>query len=680
MSAPSSDLVADVSVAFEGVGLLADGRILIDQATGIVRSGRLTAVVSACGSRGDLLLLQVLAGLKHPNSGTVVANCVPVSSTTYAQNAAFITTSMQEPPTSELVSVLENMHFSLRMRATLSADEASARIARVLGQLQLHDVADVAVAQLSPADRVKLCIATELALQPDFVFLDFSHHALATPAICDILQVLADIAVSERIVVAVAMVQPRWLFLEFCEDVLIVEHSRLYYCGTREALLPLLYEADAQRPNSFNGHENVPLLGAPPRPTSSSSSPTPAAAASSRNAESHLNSLYILCASTRQADLLEPPGFTAARSRATTDVATHLRNTAQGRIPMYEPRSGVSGNEPFVIVKLLVMALYAVSAERMRLPVLVFRLLVAIAAFMLLARMYAFILDNNNPVDESEKIQNATGVLFFAVSVAFLHNVLHIEPFRAQLAKFEQHRAQGYYGAVFFIGWTVLSNLVVRAVLAVLFTLCVSLVDPVLGFNDLQHLVVVLSVLSFCALSLAWAVLAVFPAAKQLPVAMFVATYSVSALFGGLFINLLSLPSQLASISRASLIRLGYEAVIIGQFSGKPLGCNATTTPRTTALPAPSPLTTRFTSQPPTSTGPAVTEPRPPLMMNGGLLMRDGDLGAVYASSCTTGDAYILSAGFAPDHKWENLVDVTYIFLAFFAIFCFGMWLRRSSR
>lgn len=650
----------DLSIAFEGTSVLAGDKILLDRATGMVRASRLTAVVSACGSRGDHLMLRLLAGIEDPSSGTVIANCVPISSETYKSSAAFVNTSILHPPAGASLSVVDNLRFSLRMRSsTLSSDEVNERIHKVCDELQLQDVTDHACNQLAPHDRAKLAIATELVLNPDFVFIDLNTiYTIDTPQLCDLLYLLARIARIEKIVVAVALVQPRWLLLEYFHDVLLMEHSRLYYCGTRENLLPLLYEAENYNPNnSFSNHDEAlnsgSLLNNVPEGIGAASS-SPAR----RHPESCLNSLYILCASTRPSDILEPPGFAQARMEMASVVANHLRRTADGQILMYEPRPGTGKQSPNFIAKLLYMIFYGLLRMKQRLITVVIGFMIAFAAFLLIGKVYGEVMDDSsnpsNQLHASETIQNATGLLFFAVSIAFLYNILLIEPFRQQLFSFQQHRAQGYYNAVIFIIYLVVSNAISRALFCLFIILGLYLIDPLLSLTRLQHLIVVLGVISFSTLAIAWAVLSVFPRSKQLTTVVFVAWYAVSALFGGLFINLPSLPSTLQTISFASLIRLGYEAAIVGQFADNDLGCNVTEITTTTS-------TTTVTTKPPM-----------------GSYLRNFGADVVPTAPCLTGDAFIVSVGFDASRKWDNLLPVTYIFCVFLVIFCFGLWWNKK--
>lgn len=680
----------ELSVVFEGTSVLAGDRILLDRATGMLRAGRLTAIVSACGSRGDFLMLQLLAGLEDPTSGTVIANCVPVSSETYRTSAAFVNTAILQPAAGASLSVLDNLRFSLRMRSeNLSSDEVDARISKVFEQLQLQDVADHASCQLAAHNRAKLAIATELVLHPDFVFIDLNTiYTIDTPQLCDLLYLLGKVARDERIVVAVALVQPRWLLLEYFHDVLLMEHSRLYYCGTRENLLPLLYEAEALQPagGSFSGHDTLAAVSGGTSYGNGGSGLMMHLTETNqqrpvRHPESCLNSLYILCASTKPSDILEPPGFAAARAKMANLVANHLRDTANGAVVMYEAKAGAGKHSPNSVAKLYYMTFYGLLRVKQRLITVVINFCLAFAAFLLIGKVYGEVM-NGSDSSPSQTIQNASGLLFFAVSLAFLYNILHIEPFRQQLYSFQQHRSQGYYGGFLFLLWLVLSNGIARALFCLFFIVGLYIVDPLLSLTRLQHLIVVLGVVSFSTLAMAWAVLSLFPRSKQLTTVVFVAWYAVSALFGGLFINLTSLPETLQTVSFFSLIRLGFESVIVGQFADNNLGCNVT---------APAQLSP---SRPAASSSSTTGAPKHTVSQN--LLFTtaaqrldvenrvEDDVFVVrdnfnsFVRPCQTGDAFIKSVGFDLSRKWDNLLPVTYIFLVFLVVFCFGLWKNRK--
>jgi ABC-type multidrug transport system ATPase subunit len=694
------------SVIFEGTSLVAGERILIDNATGHVSGGRLAAIVSACGSRGDLLMLELLAGMEKPTSGTMVANCVPIGSSTYQQSSAFVSTgsAMHAPAAGEQLSVFDNLTYSLRMRSKSRGgpQEARSRIEHVLRQLAMQDVTDRPVAELRVGDRVKLSIAMELVLQPDFVYIDFALNVVDTPQICELLFLLGEIARTERIVIAVALVQPRWLLLEYFDDVLLMEHSRLYYCGTRADLLPLLYEAETYKPNSFSGSDSL-RMGA--QLLSDGGGGGSAAGARTalqqqqelRHPESCLNALYIICASTRPSDLLEPPGFAAARAKIANEVADRLRDTANGRVPIFEPRAGSdAGVHPSFFVKLFYMMLYGVYRARQQVLVNTVFFVIAFTLFLLLGKIYGSVMNESDELDvASQTIQNGAGLLFFFVSLAFLYNLLFIEPFREQLFVFQRHRSQGYYDTAHFLIYLVMSNGIVRTIFALLIILGLYIVDPLLGFAGLQHLVVVLGFMSFATLGIAWACIAIFPNAKQFTVYVFVATYAVSALFGGLFINLLSLPDGLRQISRVSMVRLAFESLLVGQFTNRSLGCNETYVPPGSNTTSTTQLPMTSTTGEPTLFPPALrmmpTTAASPEEVDSRLfehahrvahIQARGDdvsnyLGA--APLCVTGDGYIASVGFELSNKWENLIPITYIFLAFFGTACIGVFWHRKK-
>jgi ABC-type multidrug transport system ATPase subunit len=170
--AEAGDGASAVRVEASGVSLRAGGQLTLRNVSVSIAPGELVAVAGSSGA-GKTMLLETLAGLRHPDEGTVRYDGVPGQ----ASLAAF-RSSLGYVPQDDIIHrelpLGRTLEYAARLRLPAGAGPARAAGAarRVLGLLGLADRADVAVGSLSGGERKRASIGVELLTAPRLFFLD----------------------------------------------------------------------------------------------------------------------------------------------------------------------------------------------------------------------------------------------------------------------------------------------------------------------------------------------------------------------------------------------------------------------------------------------------------------------------------------------------------------------------
>ncbi len=163
-----------MSIEIRGIGKRFGDFVALDDVSLEVETGSLTALLGPSGS-GKSTLLRIVAGLEHPDTGTVRLDGEDVTRRPpQARGVGFV---FQHYAAFKHMTVRKNVAFGLEIRRRPKA-EVAARVGELLDLVQLRGLADRYPAQLSGGQRQRMALARALAVEPTVLLLDEPFGAL----------------------------------------------------------------------------------------------------------------------------------------------------------------------------------------------------------------------------------------------------------------------------------------------------------------------------------------------------------------------------------------------------------------------------------------------------------------------------------------------------------------------
>ena len=138
-----------------------------------VESGDFVCLVGPSGC-GKSTFLRIVAGLESPDSGTILFDGRPISTTGPERIMVF-----QEGALFPWLKVQDNVEFGLKM-AKIPRDKRAAISTRYLEMMHLTKFSDYYTYQLSTGMKQRVAIARALAMDPDVLLMDEPFAALDT--------------------------------------------------------------------------------------------------------------------------------------------------------------------------------------------------------------------------------------------------------------------------------------------------------------------------------------------------------------------------------------------------------------------------------------------------------------------------------------------------------------------
>ncbi|KRE88532.1 sulfate ABC transporter [Frateuria sp. Soil773] len=200
-----------------------------------IAPGEFLALLGPSGS-GKTTLLRILAGLDHPDSGSVSRDGEDFLAMGARERGVGLV--FQHYALFRHLNVAENVAFGLRVRPRRqrpSPAEIDARVQRLLERVQLQGLGRRYPAQLSGGQRQRVALARALAVEPGLLLLDEPFGALDAQVRVGLRRWLRELH-EELGLTTVFVTHDQEEALELADRVAVMNQGRIEQIGTPEAI------------------------------------------------------------------------------------------------------------------------------------------------------------------------------------------------------------------------------------------------------------------------------------------------------------------------------------------------------------------------------------------------------------------------------------------------------------
>lgn len=210
--------------------------------------GNLVGIMGASGS-GKSTLIELLAGIKKPQTGKVTVNGVDVHAGGMAGIIGFVP---QQDFLIEELTVYENLYYAARLCfANLTEEAIKQKVNKTLQDLGLYEVRHLTVGDeldriLSGGQRKRLNIALELLREPAVLFVDEPTSGLSSRDSENVMDLLKELALKGKLVITV-LHQPSSDIFKMLDSLYILDlGGYLIYAGKPADALTYFKNAASQ--------------------------------------------------------------------------------------------------------------------------------------------------------------------------------------------------------------------------------------------------------------------------------------------------------------------------------------------------------------------------------------------------------------------------------------------------
>ena len=504
--------------------------------TGMIPAAQVTAILGPTGA-GKSTLLDVLAMRKRAEwvDGTVFVMGKP-QTPAFTRMCGYVT---QDDLLLGNMTVRENIAFSAALRLPqdlYSAAKREVAIESVLAELGLAKVKDSLIGNdmirgISGGERKRTNIACELVFRPSVLFLDEPSTGLDAATAVQVIKTIKHLAMRGCTVI-MSIHQPRFAIFKLLDGVILLSDGKIVYQGHPDSLVPFLERAGYRCEPHNNPADFVfdVLAGVSER-------------VEGGDAHTVLLQAYNSSELARMQD---------------RHVEQTIKNNLQKPDIQLGVRFGVSKWRQFIIIS----GRYLLGMKRM--PIIVIAQLVTMVLFAgIVGGIYWQVgLDFKG-------LQNRTGAIFFIIMSMIFSNLSALEILINERALFLHQKSAGYFSTGPYFFATVMCDLVPMRIVPML--IFGALAYPAIGFQSswehfwwFELIVVTTAIASGSLCYFLSAAVGVF-AIANLVVSV---CYVVMMLFGGLLVNLSTLPSFLRWLQYLSLFKQGFEGLSINELHG----------------------------------------------------------------------------------------------------------------
>ncbi|PVU98739.1 hypothetical protein BB559_001311 [Furculomyces boomerangus] len=230
-------------------------KVIIDNITGSLRPGRLTAIMGPSGS-GKTSLLNLLSGrnITGKVSGNIWLNGRPCEDGALSLVSRFISQDDVMLPT---MTVSEIIEMAIRFRVEgIGEEELESRKKHAINTLELEKCQNTRIGDsmdkgVSGGERKRTAIAMEMATNSSVLFLDEPTSGLDIYTSLLVIKLLKKIAQSGQTVITVIH-QPSSDIFNLFDDVVLLSQGKTVYFGPQDQIVPYFSKIGYKCPNYTN--------------------------------------------------------------------------------------------------------------------------------------------------------------------------------------------------------------------------------------------------------------------------------------------------------------------------------------------------------------------------------------------------------------------------------------------
>eukprot|EP01134_Creolimax_fragrantissima_P008559 CFRG8559T1 len=209
-------------------------KTILKDLTGMISGGSLSAVMGSTGG-GKSTLLDVLAGRKDAKavSGAILVDGIPATKQ-FNYTCGYV---QQDDTVMGTLTVTENLMFSARLRLSpkMPDSEKRSRVQSVIRELGLSKVADSLIGTrilrgVSGGERKRVCIGMELVKEPSVLFLDEPTTGLDSNTAENLLFTLKELTEKGQTII-LSIHQPRYSIFKLFDSLFLLSAGEFVYAG-----------------------------------------------------------------------------------------------------------------------------------------------------------------------------------------------------------------------------------------------------------------------------------------------------------------------------------------------------------------------------------------------------------------------------------------------------------------
>ncbi|XP_066585925.1 ATP-binding cassette sub-family G member 4-like [Prorops nasuta] len=231
-------------------------KVILDNASGCFRPGRLTGIIGPSGA-GKTTLLNVIRGFTSTKlKGSILLNGKMTTRDSFRKRTSYIPQDFTFIPQ---LTVRETLYIAARLKLVernLKPNKVETIIEEIAEWLGLTVCLRTMTRNLSGGERRRLCIGVEMITNPPIILADEPSSGLDSAASNQVINILRTSA-EKGCTVVCTIHQPSSRIMAQFDDIIVLSAGKIFYCGTRADVLAVFAKAGFPCPQFFNIAEFV---------------------------------------------------------------------------------------------------------------------------------------------------------------------------------------------------------------------------------------------------------------------------------------------------------------------------------------------------------------------------------------------------------------------------------------